>query len=417
MTVTTVESQEMPVFPLARPARCPFDPPTEYRSWQQDSGPRQVRLPSGQLAWVVTKHDEARASLSDPRLSNDILNPRMPKLQPFASSSANNPGTLAFIRMDDPEHARQRRMLTAAFTVKQTESMRPMIQELVDARLDRMIRNGPPADLVSVFALPIPSEVITHMLGISYEEHTFFQSNASMIIDLTNTPEEAGRAFMALTDFFGEIVSQKEREPGDDLVSQLLSQRVATGELTREFLVTMMRTLLIAGHETTANMIALSTLTLLRNPEQLARVRDAGDPALIANAVEELLRYLSITENLVYRVAAEDFTISDQLVRAGEGVIISLPTANRDATVFESPDKFDIDRNTAGHIAFGYGVHQCLGQNLARVELQVAVPTLLRRLPGLRLAVPFEEVSFRADTGTYGVHRLPIEWQPYQRTT
>ncbi len=168
--------------------------------------------------------------------------------------------------------------------------------------------------------------------------------------------------------------------------------------------------LLVAGHETTANMIALGTLTLLRHPGQLTRIRDTDDPAVLANVVEELLRYLTIAQDVVMRVATEDLTIGGQLIRAGEGLMMNLPAGNRDAGIFEQPDTLDIDGNSRSHLAFGYGVHQCIGQSLARVELQIALSTLLRRLPGLRLAVPMEQVNFRHDMTVYGVHELPVAW-------
>ncbi|MFF2076125.1 cytochrome P450 [Kitasatospora sp. NPDC058162] len=169
--------------------------------------------------------------------------------------------------------------------------------------------------------------------------------------------------------------------------------------------------MLLAGHETTANMIALGTLTLLRHPDQLARLRETDDPRLIADAVEGLLRYLTIADSGIVRFVQEDTTIGGQPVRAGEGLIFSLPAANRDSAFLQDdPDRFDIHRQARGHLAFGYGTHQCLGQNLARTELQIALPTLLRRLPELRLAVPFEDVRFRSHTLAYGIAELPVAW-------
>jgi cytochrome P450 len=207
-----------------------------------------------------------------------------------------------------------------------------------------------------------------------------------------------------------ELVARKEREPGDDLISRLIREHVQTGELRRETAAMNGIILLNAGHETTANMIALGTVALLENPEALARIRDTDDPDVIANAVEELLRYLTIVHSLVARVATEDVEIGGQLVKAGEGLIMNLPAGNWDPGFAERPETLDLDRAVRGHIAFGYGVHQCIGQTLARAELQIALPTLLRRLPGLRLAVPVEELRFRGDMSIYGVHALPVGW-------
>jgi cytochrome P450 len=206
-------------------------------------------------------------------------------------------------------------------------------------------------------------------------------------------------------------VARKEAEPDDALISRLIREYLPTGELTRETIAMNSFILLNAGHETTANMIGLGTLALLENPDTLARVRDTDDPKVISSAVEELLRYLTIVHSLVARVAGEDIEIGGTLVRAGEGLIMNLPAANRDPAFLNDPDTLDIDRNSRGHMAFGHGVHQCLGQTLARAELEIALPTLLRRLPNLRLAVPVEKIRFRGDMSIYGVHELPVVWE------
>jgi cytochrome P450 len=400
---------DLPTFPQARPARCPFDPPEDYRDWQQEQGLQLIRLWNGKTAWAVTRYEDIRAALSDPRVSADATHPRMPRLSPVHETITREDNT--FIRMDDPEHAQLRKMVTRSFTVKQAEAMRPDIQKLVDERLDQMIRKGQPADLVAEFALPVPSTVIAMLLGVPHTDRAFFQEHSSNQLSMALPAEQARASRHAFSEYLRDLVARKEREPGDDLISRLLDERVATGELTREQLVQMARLLLMAGHETSANMIALGTLTLLRNPDQLALLRDTGDRAVVADVVEELLRYLSIVENNIRRVAREDLTIGGQLVRAGEGLLISLPSGNRDTSFLaDDPDRFDIKHNARAHIAFGYGVHQCLGQNLARVELQVALPALLHRLPGLRLAVPFEDVPFRQQMSIYGVTELPVGW-------
>jgi cytochrome P450 len=406
-TTGSTDAATLPSFPQARPAGCPFDPPQDYQDWQHD-GIRRVRLWNGTTAWAVTRYDEIRTALSDPRVSADSRRPGMPRLSPAGQDTPSEP---PFIRLDDPEHARQRRMLTADFTAKHTATLRPQVQQLVDDALDDMIRSGQPADLVTGFALPVPSRVIAVLLGVPYEDHAFFQQNSSKILDLALPAAEARAASGQLIGYFRDLIDRKERAPGDDLISRLITERVATGELTREQLLYMALLMLIAGHETTANTIALGTLALLRHPAQLARLRDTDDPGVIADAVEELLRYLSVVENVITRVAIEDLMIGGRLVRAGEGLVISLPAGNRDSRLLaDDPGTFDIGHNARAHLAFGFGVHQCLGQNLARMELQVALPTLLRRLPGLRLAVPFEDVPFRQQMGIYGVTRLPVTW-------
>ncbi|MFG3022441.1 cytochrome P450 [Streptomyces sp. NPDC048254] len=404
-------SSALPHFPGVRGSGtgCPFSPPAEYADWRATQGLQKVSLWDGRTAWAVTRYEDIRVAMSDPRISADSANPGMPRVH--AGQDAGTPLSTTFIRMDDPEHARLRRMVTKNFMVKRVEALRPRIQEVVDDLIEKMTAEPGPADLVQDFALPVPSLVISMLLGVPYEDHEVFQKNSATIISSEATVEETKAAGAALFGYLRELTAAKERDPGDDILSGLITEQVARGELTRDEVASMAMLLLFAGHETTANMIALGTLVLLRHPDQLARVRDTDDPKLIANTVEELLRYLTILENPITRVATEDIVIGGQPVRAGEGLIISLPAGNRDTAFFpDSPDEFDIDRGTLGHLAFGYGIHQCIGQALARVELQVALPTLLRTLPGLRLAVPFEEVPFRKDALVYGLDRLPVAW-------
>ena len=406
MNTKTVEhdSAYLPVYPGVRSQRCPFDPPAEYPGWRQAEGLQRARLWNGSTAWVVSRYEDVRAVLADPRMSTDAR--RYPLLNPGAQNGQPH----AFPRMDDPDHARLRRMLTGEFTVKRVAAMRPHIQELVDHFLDEMIDKGQPADLVRDYALPLPSLVISMLLGVPYADHEFFQKHSATMNYANASPEEKATASRALFGYLAGLVESKQREPGDDLISRLIAERVSTGELSPQEVAMNGMILLFAGHETTANMIGLATLTLLQNPDQAARTRDNDDPAVIANAVEELLRYLSIAQDMILRVATEDLTISGQLVREGDVLTINLPAANRDAAFLDQPDTFDFDRNVRGHLAFGHGVHQCLGQSLARAELRVALPSLLRRLPNLRLAIPLEEVKFRHDMSAYGVHELPVTW-------
>ncbi|MFI1839722.1 cytochrome P450 [Streptomyces olivaceoviridis] len=399
----------LPRFPQARPSACPFDPPQDYQDWRRRDGLQRATLWNGSTAWVVTRYEDIRAVLSDPRVSADARNPGMPRLSPAGEDRTDQEPP--FVRLDDPEHARQRRMLTGDFTAKQAAALRPQVQRLVDEALDEMVRKGPPADLLTDFALPVPSRVIAVLLGVPYDDHPFFQSCSNKLLDMSLPAEEVRATSQAFGTYLYTLVESKAAEPGDDLLSRLLAERVETGELTRQQLVSMALLMLIAGHETTANTIALGTLALLRHPEQLALMRDTEDPAVIARAIEELLRYLSVVENVVVRVAVDDFTVAGEQIRAGDGLIISLPAGNRDTTLLpDRPNALDITHNARGHLAFGFGVHQCLGQNLARTELQVAIPSLLRRLPSLALAVPFEEVSFRQQMSVYGVTRLPVTW-------
>jgi cytochrome P450 len=279
----------------------------------------------------------------------------------------------------------------------------------VDGLIDGMLAGPTPVDLVQAFALPVPSLVICELLGIPYADHEFFQANSRVLVNRGSTPEEVSAAAQRLIDYLDRLVGEKLAHPGDGLLSELAA-RITGGEVSRSEVASIGRLLLIAGHETTANMIALGTLALLQHPDQLAELRATDDPKLIAAAVEELLRYLSIVQTGPRRVALEDIEIAGHTIRAGEGVILANDIGNRDEAVFADPHRLDVHRDARLHQGFSFGVHQCLGQPLARVELQVVYGTLYRRIPALRLAVDLEEVAFKHDGLVYGVYELPVTW-------
>jgi cytochrome P450 len=393
----------LPFIPLPRSPGCPLAPPAEFAEWRESEG-LQLASWHGRPTWIISRYDDIKAALVDPRLSADTIPDEL------KATSSDNKVPQIFPRIDDPEHNRLRRMMTRDFTFRRADAMRPQIQELVDSFLDDMISGGPPADLVRDFALPVPSLVISLLLGVPYEDHEFFQRHSTAGLDSRSTNEEKAVAIGEIFGYVFELVARKEREPGDDLISRLITDHVAAGALSRETAAMNAVIMLQAGHETTASMISLGTLALLQHPEQLARLRDTDDPAVVANLVEELMRYLSIVHSLVERVAVEDLTIAGQQVRAGDFVLMNLPAGNWDSAFVEHPDTLDIDRNARGHLGFGFGVHQCIGQNLARAELQIALATLVRRLPGLRLAVPLEELRFQNEQEIYGVSALPVTW-------
>jgi cytochrome P450 len=399
MTTTSA----LPAVPVPRDARCPLKPPPEFDEWRAAKG-LQVVMWRGKPTWVISRYEDIRAALTDPRLSANTI----PESMQTKSADDNVP--VIFARIDDPEHNRLRRMMTKDFTFRRAEAMRPKLQEFVDGFLDQMVDNGPPADLVRDFALPVPSLVISLLLGVPYEDHEFFQHHSTKGLDARSTDEEKAAAIGAQFDYIWKLAALKEREPGDDLMSRLMTDYVAKGELSRETAVMNGVIMLQAGHETTASMISLGTVALLEHPEHFERLRRTDDPVLIANIVEELMRYLTIVHSTVDRVALEDIHVNGQLIRAGDAVLMNLPAGNWDAAFVDHPDVFDIDRNPRGHLGFGFGVHQCIGQNLARVELQVALRSLARRLPGLRLAVPPEELSFAGQQEIYTIHELPVTW-------
>jgi len=356
----------------------------------------------GQPTWIVSRYQDIRAALVDPRLSAQTL--------PDLFDSANdNAAPVVFARTDDPEHHRLRRMMTSQFTFRRTEALRPQIQELVDKYLGAMIDRGPPADIVRDFGLPVPSLVIALLLGVPAEDLALFQHNSTAGLEVNSTDEERAKGFLEMYVYIQELVARKEREPGDDLISRLLTDYVATGQLDVNTVAVNGVIMMLAGHETTANMISLGTVALLDHPEVFERLGQTDDAALIANAVEELMRYLSIVHAQVDRIATEDLVIGGQQIRAGERLLMNLPAGNWDDEFVNSPEALDITRNVRGHVAFGYGTHQCIGANLARVEMQVAFSTLARRLPRLRLAVPPDELKFK-DADIYGMKELPVTW-------
>ncbi|MEC3982255.1 cytochrome P450 [Amycolatopsis sp. H20-H5] len=397
-----------PAFPMERAARCPFDPPPELGRLQAEAPISRVELWDGSQPWVLTRYDDVRAMLSDPRISVDSDQPGYPHVS--AGSAARRGRAKSFINLDDPVHAAQRRLLTSDFMVKKMELLRPRIQEIVDKLIDDMLAGPRPADLVEAFALPLPSLVICELLGVPYADRGLFHRISKTIISRFSTPEASVAATDELLGYLGALVEKKAVEPAGDLLSRLAVEQVRTGQMTSAEVAAMGQLLLVAGHETTANMIALGTVALLEHPDQLATIRDDGDPKLVANAVEELLRYLNITHSGRRRVALEDLEIGGQLIRKGEGVIGANDIANRDETAFPDPDSLDVHRKARHHVAFGYGVHQCLGQPLARVELQVVYSTLYRRIPTLALAKPLAQLNFKHDMVVYGVHELPVTW-------
>ncbi|WP_225094928.1 cytochrome P450 [Streptomyces sp. CoH27] len=396
----------VPEFPMPRAARCPFDPPPALAELQRQGPLAKVRQWDGSESWLVTRYAEQRALLGDPRVSADPDRPGYPtKARPAAGE-----GKLSFIMMDDPEHARLRRMVTAPFAVKRVEALRPTVQRIVDGLIDDLLAGSGPADLVESFALPIPSLVICALLGVPYDDHAFFQDRTRTMVHREATPEQRGEASREVAGYLAGLIGARLDQPADDLLSALAG-RVTAGELTRRQATEMALLLLIAGHETTANMIALGTLALLQHPDQLALLREqSDDPAFVAGAAEELLRYLHITHLGRRRAVTEDIEIAGQVIKAGEGLIMVNEIGNRDPEAFPDPDRLDLTRDARRHVAFGFGVHQCLGQPLARMELQVVYGTLYRRIPTLRLAGALRDVPFKHDAFIYGVHELPVTW-------
>jgi cytochrome P450 len=310
---------------------------------------------------------------------------------------------------DAEEHTRFRRMLSKPFTFKRVEGLRTAIQEVTDQCIDEILAGPQPADIVAKLALPVPTQVISEMLGVPYEDHEFFQHHANVGLARYASAEEGQKGAMSLHKYLIDLVEKKMEHPSEDAVSDL-AERVTAGEISVKEAAQLGTGLLIAGHETTANMIGIGILALLENPEQAALLRDSDDPKFIANAVEELMRYLSIIQTGQRRIATDDIEIGGETIRAGEGIILDLAPANWDEAAYPTPDELDLGRDAGQQLGFGYGRHQCVGQQLARAEMQIVFPTLLRGIPTLKLAIPFDEVPFKHDRLADGIDELPVVW-------
>ncbi|WP_411085286.1 cytochrome P450 [Streptomyces sp. 061-3] len=382
-----------------------FDPPDDLRELQRRKPLVPMSYPDGHVGWLVTGHAAVRAVLSDARFSSRRELQHFPIVHPMMQGRPGPAEPGAFPEMDAPGHTRYRRLLTSEFTARRMAHLTPAVERIVAEYLDALEKKGPGADLAAEFTTPVTSMVICELLGVPYADREQFQSRSATLIDLEASPEDAGAAFGGLSEFVAKLVAEKRALPTDDLLGRL----AATGELDEAELTTIGLLLLFAGHGLTGSMLALGTFALLQHPDQLAALR--ADSSLAASATEELLRYLSVVQLGPTRTALEDIEVAGELVTAGQTVTVSLPAANRDPEQYEDPDTFDITRtNARSHVSLGHGMHQCLGQELARIQMRIAYPALFARFPSLRLAVPVEEVRMRHMMAFYGVHRLPVTW-------
>lgn len=396
-------------WPFEREATCPLDPPPELARIREEEPVTTVTLWDGSQAWMATKYHDIRTMLGNStKLSSDTSRPGFP--QSSATAVAQRGGQKNLARMDPPKHDQHRLMLSADFMVKHVRLLGPYLDELLDRCFADMraarARDGR-VDIVAVLAQPVPANVIVQLLDLPPDRSDFFLDRVNTWMSLDSTPEQSQQAAKDALDYFDELIGERIDGEGPDLVSRLIKNHLLTGDLTRPELQHMLHLLLVGGFDTTANMIALGTVTLLQNPEQLAAMRD--DPALVPKAVEELLRYLSVAHHVGFRLATADVEVGGKCIHAGDGVIAPIMAANRDPEVFPEPDRFDVTRDARGHLAFGFGVHQCLGQALARVELIALFSRLFHEFPGLRLAVPFEDLVFR-NSLIYGIESLPVTW-------
>ena len=399
---------EAPTLPPLHMRRNAFDPTPELREIREDSGVRTVVNAFGIQVYLVTRHEDVKEVLAD---HEHFRNSRPPGFVlpgapavPEDAQAESRAGNL--LGLDPPEHQRLRRMLTGEFTVRRMRRLEPRIVEIVEQQLDEMQSQCPPADLVAHFALPIPSLVICELLGVPYADREDFQRRSARQLDLSAPIPERLELQRQGRDYMRSLVQAARHDPGEDMLGMLVREH--GDELTVDELIGIASLLLLAGHETTSNMLGLGTLALLRHPDQLAAVRE--NPDAVGPAVEELLRWLSILHTAIPRITASEVEVAGVTIPAGQLVFASLPSGNRDPDFIADPDTLDIGRGAPGHLAFGHGVHHCLGAPLARMEMRIAFPALLRRFPKLAPAEDFGDVQFRSFHFIYGLKSLEVTW-------
>ncbi|WP_336323704.1 cytochrome P450 [Streptomyces lavendofoliae] len=393
--------QEPVRLPRDRAEDHPLDPPPGLARLREERPLARMRYPDGHVGRLATGHATVRAIAADPRFSSryELMHHPFPG-GPDGPLPPAPPGDMT--GMDAPEHTRYRRLVAGRFTVRRMRELTARVERITADHLDAMERHGPVVDLIEAYAQPVPALMICELLGVPEADREVFTCRAAAVFDAEAPVEEQTAALTRLGEYVHELALAKRKHPTDDVLGELTRTDLTDAELAG-----VGSFLLAAGLDTTANMIGLGTLALLRHPDQAAALR-AG-PESAGRAVEELLRYLTIAHTGA-RVALEDVELDGQVIRAGETVTLSLEAANRDPARFPDPDTLDLRRKATGHLAFGHGIHQCLGQQLARVELRVALPALFTRFPTLRSAVPPEEVRLRRNTNVHGVRRLPVTW-------
>ncbi|TQL76048.1 cytochrome P450 [Stackebrandtia endophytica] len=390
-------------FTLVQFQRDGLDPVPELARRRAEQPISRLQYPIGPPVWLVTSYADSRAILGDhARFSSDFA--KMTAGDDLDVLAALNPGGLGFT--DPPDHTRLRKMLTPEFTMRRLRRLVPRIEGIIDDRLDAMEASDKPVDLVDLFAVPIPSLVISELLGVPYPDRDEFQRLSMSRFDFLGDIEGCLGAVQETLDYLGGLVTEQRKNPGDNLLGMLVREH--GDNITDDELTGLADGILIGGHETTASMLALGALHLMTSPEHFAMIRDSDEH--VESVVDELLRYLTVVQVAFPRIALEDVELSGHTIAAGEVVLCSLSGANRDPKLGPDMDKVNPFREMPPHFAFGYGLHRCVGAELGRMELRMAYPALLRRFPTLKLAVPFEELKFRELSIVYGVESLPVTW-------
>lgn len=381
-----------------------FDPPSVFATLREERPLARMVYPDGHVGWIVSSYELVREVLSDPRFSHSCEIGHFPVTHQGQVIPTHPLIPGMFIHMDPPGHTRYRRLLTGEFTARSASRLAPLVEAVAAEQVDAMRAHGAPADLVATFAKPLVLRVLSETVGLPYEERDRYVPAVTLLHDADADPAEAAAAYEQTGAFFEEIIARRREKPEDDLVSRL----AADGQLTTEELRNIITLLLFAGYETTESALAVGVFALLHHTDTLAALR--ADPTKLDAAIEEILRYLTVNQYHTYRTALEDIKLHGEVIRQGDTVTVSLPAANRDPAKFECPEKLDIERETSGHVAFGFGIHQCLGQNLARVELRAGLSALLSAFPGLRLAVAADEVPLRLRGSVFAVKNLLVSW-------
>lgn len=390
-------------YPFHRPSA--IELPPVYTKLREDEPVAQVILPSGDIGYIVSRYDDAKLVLSDPRFSRAAM---VAEGAPKLTAAPMPPNSL--FSTDPPQHSRLRKLVTAEFTAKRTRNLEPRIQELTDALLDEMAGyQGGPVDLNQVLAFPLPVQVICELLGVPFEDREKFRDWSNAIVSLTtHTAEEMMQQRLEMAGYIYELVGRRRENPGDDLLSALIQAHDEKDALDQAELVVMAMTILVAGHETTVSMIGACVLTVLRHPEYLARA--VADPDAVGAMVPELLRVNPIGDGGPMRITTEDVEIAGTVIPAGSAVLAAVCSANRDPRVFEKSEEFYPDRDTNPHLAFGHGIHFCLGASLAIAELRITVSSLFRRFPTLRLATDIDNLAMKQGMLVHGLKELPVAW-------
>jgi cytochrome P450 len=401
--VPGTEAEE--TFPYKR--QCPFTPPKQYEEMIEEDVSQVTLTGSGLRIWTITGYHTIRTILTDPRISASRKHDNFPFY--FIAPPEFRTET-SFIGYDAPEHTTTRRKAAVTFTNRQVKRLRPRIVEIVNDHIDKLLEMGPVVDFHHAFSLPVPMTVICELLGIPHDEHEFFIKHGTCLLGGHSTPEQRQAAIVEVNAYVNDLIAIKEREPGDDLLSRAMAEYAASGEeYTKRDLFNMIRLLMNGGHETTASMLSLGTACLLENPDQLKLLLD--DPeGMIDSAVEELVRIATIGDTAIPRVALEDIEIAGKVIRKGDGILCLGLAGNRDPEIFPEPDKLILERGTRKHLGFGYGLHHCIGADLARLEMQIVWTTLFQRIPSLRLAKPFNEIPRKEGAVIYGLWELPVTW-------